>query len=512
MSRLRTGAIAIGVGAATALVLSLAGAKTPVVIGSVVVIVVAWLSSSMRKNNKQTLSRDVNSEKDKSMELSEVDKSIIKKGLKEVPLVGDELLAKVEDLSDISKSDLVHECGYFTYKEKGGIRLNYTAFFEAFLQARGVYIDEDSNDKVCATDESMVFTTGDSVYEHIIGFNNVLLEFWELTSFSATYNIPTLIASENEDGTMNFSVCKGTSESPDRSRESYFYTIHHDGKVIAEESNEVLNMNNSQHVIAIILTVIRDVYGEYDFMEVMKKFFDKFAGKDVSEKSEERKTNFQGDISSDFLFEQSQEKYAQGDIEGAIQFCNQALACDSKHLLSLKGRAFLKMLKGDCQGAIEDYKKRIEIEPGKYEGYFDLGLTLSKQGNSQEEAIQNFDRVIAINPVYKQAYNMRAQEKRELGQLTSALEDHNKAIELDSSYSIAYSSRGATKYNLKDYEGAILDHTKAIVIDPENQDFYFNRANAKKQLGDLKGACEDFKKAAELGDEDAALLVEDYCQ
>ena len=36
MSRRRTGAIAIGVGAATAVVLSLAGTKTPVVIGSAV--------------------------------------------------------------------------------------------------------------------------------------------------------------------------------------------------------------------------------------------------------------------------------------------------------------------------------------------------------------------------------------------------------------------------------------------------------------------------------------------
>ena len=45
-------------------------------------------------------------------------------------LTGAELLSKVKDLGDVSKSDLVRACGYVSEKKGGGERLNFTAFYE----------------------------------------------------------------------------------------------------------------------------------------------------------------------------------------------------------------------------------------------------------------------------------------------------------------------------------------------------------------------------------------------
>ena len=45
-------------------------------------------------------------------------------------LTGSELLAKVKELGDVSKSDLVRACGYVSDKKDGGDRLNFTAFYE----------------------------------------------------------------------------------------------------------------------------------------------------------------------------------------------------------------------------------------------------------------------------------------------------------------------------------------------------------------------------------------------
>ena len=53
-------------------------------------------------------------------------------------LTGAELLAKVKDLGDVSKSDVVRACGYVSEKKDGGERLNFTAFYEALLEAKGV--------------------------------------------------------------------------------------------------------------------------------------------------------------------------------------------------------------------------------------------------------------------------------------------------------------------------------------------------------------------------------------
>jgi hypothetical protein len=53
-------------------------------------------------------------------------------------LVGSDLLAKVKELGDVSKSDLVRSCGYVSAKKDGAERLNFTAFYEALLEAKGL--------------------------------------------------------------------------------------------------------------------------------------------------------------------------------------------------------------------------------------------------------------------------------------------------------------------------------------------------------------------------------------
>ncbi len=57
-------------------------------------------------------------------------------------LTGSDLLTKVKELGDVSKSDLVRACGYVSSKKGGGDRLNFTAFYEALLDAKGVNIGE----------------------------------------------------------------------------------------------------------------------------------------------------------------------------------------------------------------------------------------------------------------------------------------------------------------------------------------------------------------------------------
>ena len=54
-------------------------------------------------------------------------------------LVGQELLNKVKELGDISKSELVRECGYINND-----RLCFTQFYEALLDAKGLTMKQPS--------------------------------------------------------------------------------------------------------------------------------------------------------------------------------------------------------------------------------------------------------------------------------------------------------------------------------------------------------------------------------
>ena len=53
-------------------------------------------------------------------------------------LTGSDLLAKVKDLGDVSKTDLATACGYVSKKKDGSDRVNFTAFYEALLNAKGI--------------------------------------------------------------------------------------------------------------------------------------------------------------------------------------------------------------------------------------------------------------------------------------------------------------------------------------------------------------------------------------
>ena len=55
-------------------------------------------------------------------------------------LIGTELLTKVKELGDASKTELVRATGYVSTKEDGSERLNFTAFYEALLEARGIHL------------------------------------------------------------------------------------------------------------------------------------------------------------------------------------------------------------------------------------------------------------------------------------------------------------------------------------------------------------------------------------
>jgi hypothetical protein len=60
-------------------------------------------------------------------------------GPNDVGLAG---IAKVKELGDASKSELVRECGYVSSKKGCSERLNFTAFYEALLEAKGLSFND----------------------------------------------------------------------------------------------------------------------------------------------------------------------------------------------------------------------------------------------------------------------------------------------------------------------------------------------------------------------------------
>ena len=60
-------------------------------------------------------------------------------------LIGTKFLAKAKELGDVYNSDLVHSAGYVSITNNGIERLNFTALYEALLEANGIHLGAGSS-------------------------------------------------------------------------------------------------------------------------------------------------------------------------------------------------------------------------------------------------------------------------------------------------------------------------------------------------------------------------------
>jgi Flp pilus assembly protein TadD len=80
-----------------------------------------------------------------------------------------------------------------------------------------------------------------------------------------------------------------------------------------------------------------------------------------------------------------------------------------------------------------------------------------------------------------------------------AIQNYNQAIKLDPKMVKAYNNRGVAYMNGKQYDLAIADFTKVIELDPKHGKAYNNRAIAYWCKEDKEKARQDVKKAEGLG-------------
>jgi len=162
---------------------------------------------------------------------------------------------------------------------------------------------------------------------------------------------------------------------------------------------------------------------------------------------------------------------------------------------------------------IEEYmkfNKEIEKEKEKtlIEHFYSEGKRLFKEGD-YEEAIDQFSRILEVDPDHKGAKNHIKLIRRKVGE--------KKKMELPGEMAKKLLRSGRIKYNLKDYEGALEDLQDALVLDYSNDKIldWIKRARrrlhlekAKKQQGDLEMETEVAQRNKEVQEKMAMLEVE----
>ena len=125
------------------------------------------------------------------------------------------------------------------------------------------------------------------------------------------------------------------------------------------------------------------------------------------------------------------------------------------------------------------------------------GLLHTKLGDDRR-AVEEFSRVIELEPNNAEALENRATARDALGEHRLAREDHDALLRLEPDNAVALYSRGACLARMGDLAGAVADFERVIELEPGDAVRYYNRGCIYAELDDPYRAQEDFDQAISL--------------
>jgi len=205
-----------------------------------------------------------------------------------------------------------------------------------------------------------------------------------------------------------------------------------------------------------------------------------------------------------------------GMHEQAISLINQTLEDTSRYLynnekgilISERANYFLEL--GMHEKAFEDLYLLIEFQP-KIRNYYKLASALIKQ-EKQLEAIEiintSLKTISERDYYYKSLLNLRASAYWGLLNYDKALEEYARVIEIDPEYVVAFNNRGLIYISLGEHDNALEEYARCIDLDPEYRIVYYNRALLYSDLGEYDKALEDYARCVEIDPKEPAPYFE----
>ncbi len=115
-----------------------------------------------------------------------------------------------------------------------------------------------------------------------------------------------------------------------------------------------------------------------------------------------------------------------------------------------------------------------------------------------QEAIDEFENAVKMNPNYVKAYNCIGNAYQALRNSQEAIVYYKKAIQIAPDYIKAYNNLGGEYFSLKRYQEALDCAEKALQINPNDAQNYCNLGLAYSFLKKPQQARENFQKAKDI--------------
>src|SRR5258708_18398521 len=108
------------------------------------------------------------------------------------------------------------------------------------------------------------------------------------------------------------------------------------------------------------------------------------------------------------------------------------------------------------------------------------------------DAIASYDRAIALQRNFSEAFNNRGTALKALQRFEDALADYDQAIAASPDFAEAFYNRGVVLFELKRPDEALASYDRAVALKPDHAEALFSRGLCKLAMG-LAAGWTDFE-------------------
>lgn len=231
-------------------------------------------------------------------------------------------------------------------------------------------------------------------------------------------------------------------------------------------------------------------FAKYSFLKGYMTFYHEFTG---------------GSFKTDALFVQRFKTFLNGAFEEEREKLNVQL--DEAILEKEQEKARLDKEISEKKSLLESLQQQIREAEGRLassptqdkEAEAQIWFDKAKELSTDSDKILAYDKAIACQPDFAEAYFGRGKAKKELKKYQEAIEDFTKAIEYNPNFAEAYYQNGFIKsIDLRQKQESLADFTQAILLNPKHTAAYFYRGLAKEILKIYQEAIEDYRQHLQI--------------
>ncbi len=152
---------------------------------------------------------------------------------------------------------------------------------------------------------------------------------------------------------------------------------------------------------------------------------------------------------------------------------------------------------GELDEAIQDYDKVIGLDPNHLPAFYNRGTIYESRGD-YGRAIADYKEVVRLNPAHPYAHVNRGNSYQRLGQYDRAIQDYDEVIRLYPQLALAYYNRGNAYYHTSQHAEAVRDYEEAIRLDPNYAQAYYSRGLVYYRENKRDRAFQDYNKAISI--------------